>query len=84
MRAFGVHVARLRRDRGLTIDALAGKAHLDRKTVIAIEAGRKVARLTTTHSLAHALGVPMSELVRPICARHPGSATTQLPSDPLH
>lgn len=71
MKAFGIEVARLRRERGLTIDALAGLAQVDRKTVIAVEAGRKVARLNTAHSLAHALEVPLSELVRPICARHP-------------
>lgn len=70
LHAFGVEVARLRRERGLTIDRLAGLAYLDRKTIIAIEAGRKAARLTTAHSIAHALGVPLGELVEPLCARH--------------
>lgn len=70
MRAFGVEVARLRRGRGWSIDRLAEEADISRKTVIAIEGAQKGLRVSTAHAIAHALGVPLGELMGPICARH--------------
>ena len=29
------------------------------------------AKISTLHGIAHALGVPLTELVAPVCARHP-------------
>lgn len=71
LRALGVQVARQRKDRGWSIDRLAEATGVHRKTIIEIEAGRVAARISTLHGIAHALGVPLPELVAPVCARHP-------------
>lgn len=78
LRALGVEIARLRQDRGLSIDRMAEAAGVHRKTVIEIEAGRVAARITTLHGIAHALGVPLTDLVAPVCERHPKS--TKIPT----
>lgn len=39
--------------------------------MIEVEAGRVAVKINTLHGIAHALGVPLTELVAPICARHP-------------
>lgn len=61
--AFGHAVARLRRDRGWSIDRLAEVAGVSRKTVINVENAHKGVRLTTAHALATALDVRLAELV---------------------
>lgn len=71
LRALGVEVARLRHDRGWSIDRLAAGSGVHRKTIIEVEAGRVAAKVSTLHSIAHALGVPLTQLVAPLCARHP-------------
>ena len=76
LRAFGHEVARLRRAKGWSIDALAEAAGISRKTVMNVESARKGLRLTTAHDLAHALDVPLGELVAPLCARHTRSGPT--------
>ena len=76
LRALGVEIARLRRERGYSIDRLAEGTGVHRKTIIEVEAGRVAAKISTLHSVAHALGVPLTELVAPECARHPRSVTT--------
>ncbi|WP_181274671.1 helix-turn-helix transcriptional regulator [Brevibacterium oceani] len=53
------------------IDKLAEAAEVHRKSIIQIEAGRVAARISTLHSIAHALDVPLTELVAPVCVRHP-------------
>ena len=73
LRALGVEIARLRNERGRSLDYLAEAAGVHRKTLIQIEAGRVAARITTQHGIAHALGAPLTELVAPVCARHPKS-----------
>lgn len=70
-RALGAEIARLRRERGWSIDRLAEGSGVHRKTVIEVEAGRVAVKINTLHGIAHALGVPLTELVAPICARHP-------------
>jgi DNA-binding XRE family transcriptional regulator len=70
--AFGHEVARLRRERGWSIDVLAETAGISRKTVINVEGAKKGLRLSTAHDIAHALDVPLSELVVKLCERHSG------------
>lgn len=79
LRALGVEIARLRRERGMSIDRLAGAAEVHRKSIIQIEAGRVAAKISTLHGIAHALGVPLPELVVPVCARHPKAVATPTP-----
>lgn len=79
LRALGVEVARLRRERGMSIDRLAEAAGVHRKSIIQIEAGRVAAKISTLHGIAHALGVPLPELVAPVCARHPKAVETPTP-----
>lgn len=79
LRALGIEVARLRRDQGMSIDRLAEAAGVHRKSIIQIEAGRVSARISTLHGIAHALGVPLPELVAPVCARHPKAIGTPTP-----
>ena len=76
LRALGVEIARLRRDRGYSIDRLAEAAGVHRKSIIQVEAGRVAAKISTLHSIAHALGVPLADLLAPLCARHPKSIHT--------
>lgn len=71
LRALGVEVARLRKESRFSIDRLAEAAGVHRKTIIEVEAGRVAAKISTLHGIAHALGAPLTELVAPVCARHP-------------
>ncbi|MDK9638801.1 helix-turn-helix transcriptional regulator [Propionibacterium freudenreichii] len=77
LRALGVQVARLRHDRDWSIDRLAAGSGVHRKTIIEVEAGRVAAKVSTLHAIAHALGVPLAELVAPLCARHPKQVGVQ-------
>lgn len=79
LRALGIEIARLRHERNLSIERLAEAADVHRKTLIQIEAGRVAARISTLHAIAHALGVPLGELVASVCARHRKSARTPTP-----
>ena len=71
LRALGVAIARLRGEQGRSLDYLAEASGVHRKTIIQIEAGRVAARISTLHGIAHALGVPLGDLVAPVCERHP-------------
>ena len=71
LRALGAEIARLRHERGWSIDRLAEGSGAHRKTVIQIEAGRVATKISTLHGIAHAFGVPLAELVASVCARHP-------------
>lgn len=63
----------------MSIDRLAEATGVHRKTIIEVEAGRVAAKISTIHDIAHALGVPLPELVAPLCARHPKSVHTPTP-----
>lgn len=76
LRALGVGIARIRRERGISIDLLAELSGVHRKSIIQIEAGRVSAKISTLHGIAHALGVPLPDLVTPVCERHPKSIYT--------
>jgi transcriptional regulator with XRE-family HTH domain len=56
-RAFGDRVRELRKQAGLTQEALAGAAGMDRSFLAEIEGGRTNPSLDTMHRLADALGV---------------------------
>jgi len=60
----------------MSIDRLAEAAGVHRKTIIEIEAGRVAAKVSTLHGIAHALGIPLAELVAVLCERHPKSIGT--------
>lgn len=70
LQAFGHEVARLRAAKGWSIDTLAEAAGVSRKTIMNIEHASKGLRLSTAHALAHALEVPLPELVAPACESH--------------
>lgn len=79
LRALGIEIARLRHASSLSIDRLAEASEVHRKTLIQIEAGRVAPRITTLHAIAHALGVPLGDLVAPLCARHQRSVRMPTP-----
>jgi transcriptional regulator with XRE-family HTH domain len=60
----------------MSIDLLAELSGVHRKTIIQVEAGRVSAKITTLHGIAHALGIPLPELVTPVCERHSKSVHT--------
>ena len=60
------NVARLRLDRRLTQEQLAGEAGISRVALGKIERGAVVPRAGTLANLAAALGVPVGELVTPV------------------
>lgn len=62
LRAFGRQVRRLRASRGLSQEALADAAGLDRSYVGGIERGERNLSLTKIHKLAGALGAPVADL----------------------
>lgn len=71
-RALGHQIARLRAQRKWSIDRLAEEANVSRKSVINTEGAHNVPTLAMLHGLAHGLGVPLSDLVVTLCARHSG------------
>lgn len=76
----GYQLRRLRRLRGLTQEALADRANVSRDLVAKLEQGRRhTARITSLASLARALDVELSALVRR-ATRVPESASRR--SDP--
>lgn len=61
---------------GYSIDRLAEGSGVHRKTIIEVESGRVAAKISTIHAIAHALGVPLGELVSVLCERHSRSVGT--------
>ncbi|MGQ4334799.1 helix-turn-helix transcriptional regulator [Streptomyces hayashii] len=68
--ALRVTLARLRNERGRTFDELADRSGLARRTLIDLEHGRAAGTVTTWHALAHALDVPIEQLLGPLCGNH--------------
>ncbi|ALV48003.1 helix-turn-helix transcriptional regulator [Streptomyces althioticus] len=79
--ALRVHLARLRAERGWTFDELARRSGLARRTLIDLEHGRTTGSVTTWHSIAHALDVPLEDLLGTLCSDHtpPGSRDRDTP-----
>ncbi|MFD9636586.1 helix-turn-helix transcriptional regulator [Streptomyces violascens] len=65
--ALRLQLARLRGARGWSYDELARRSGLGRRTLIEIEQGRTIGSLKTWHALAHALAVPVEQLLGPLC-----------------
>jgi transcriptional regulator with XRE-family HTH domain len=61
---FGRNVCLMRRRRGLTQEALAKRAAMQRDSVQKIEAGKRSVRLGTLLALADAVGVDPCELLK--------------------
>jgi transcriptional regulator with XRE-family HTH domain len=57
-------VAQLRRQRGMTQEALAGKADINRVTLARLERAEHPPNLDTLERIARALGVTVGDLVR--------------------
>jgi putative transcriptional regulator len=68
--ALRLELSRLRAARGWTYDELAARSGLSRRTLIEIEQGRTIGSLATWHALAHALSVPVDQLLGPLCQGH--------------
>lgn len=63
---FALNVVRLRRERGLSQDALALEAGLHRTFVAHVERQMRNASLDSIEKLAKGLGVPVGDLLTPI------------------
>ena len=61
---FGRRVRELRKAKGFSQEALAEKCSLDRTYVSSVERGRRNLSLRSIRTIAEALGVSMSQLVR--------------------
>lgn len=72
--ALGREVARLRRERGLSLEGLAARSGVSRKSVVNVEQAHKAPDVRVLHGLAHGLGVPLSVLVVALCADHEAQA----------
>jgi transcriptional regulator with XRE-family HTH domain len=62
--AFGTHLRTLRKQRGLSQQALADEAEISWPTVQRVEAGTQSPTLEVLDALAQALGLSLSELLR--------------------
>ena len=63
-KAFGVVIGRLRTSRGMTQESLSGLAGIARSHLVALENGEKTVKLSTRWSIAYALELRPSELIR--------------------
>src|SRR5437764_992193 len=72
------HLRTVRQRRLMSQRELAEAAHVSKPTIIGLELGRQPARYGTIRSLAHALGVEPSELLR----SGPGSSGEIFPGEP--
>ena len=61
---FGARIRTLRQEQGLSQEALAALAHLDRTYISGIERGKRNVSLHNIEILANALGVDLPELFR--------------------
>jgi transcriptional regulator with XRE-family HTH domain len=66
IKAFGLVVKQIRKAQGLSQEALADEAHLDRTFISQLETGTKQASLTTIFRLAAALRIEASVLLRQV------------------
>lgn len=61
--ALGILVARIRHEKGWSIDRLADESGVGRRTIINLEGAIKTPRIDTLHAVAAALDVPLRDLV---------------------
>jgi transcriptional regulator with XRE-family HTH domain len=60
---FGLHLAGLRQQKGMTVQELASRSHLDPRQISRIEAGQVNLLFSTILALSRALSVPPEELL---------------------
>ncbi|MFJ9083862.1 helix-turn-helix domain-containing protein [Streptomyces sp. NPDC102384] len=70
LNALRLEFARLRAGHGWTYGELAGRTGLSHRTVIDLEHGRTTGTITTWHTIAHAFGVPLDQLLGALCSGH--------------
>ena len=63
-KAFGIVIGRLRLEKGLTQEKMSGLAGIARSHLAELEKGTKTAKLDTLWSLAYALELKPSALIR--------------------
>ena len=63
-KAFGIVISRLRTEKGMSQENLSAFAGIARSHLTMLENGKKTARLNTVFSIADALGIKPSELIR--------------------
>jgi transcriptional regulator with XRE-family HTH domain len=63
-KAFGIVISRLRTEKVMSQENLSAFAGIARSHLTMLENGRKTARLNTVFSIADALGIKPSELIR--------------------
>jgi transcriptional regulator with XRE-family HTH domain len=66
LRQLGDNAKRHRARTGLSQEALASRADLDRTLISAIENGKKLVRIDTLVKLARALGIPLDVLLKDV------------------
>lgn len=63
-RVIGDHIRAARREANLTQEKLAELSGMDRQSINRIEQGHQAALIDNLIRIAHALGVPLADLVR--------------------
>lgn len=61
--ALGIKIAKVRHEKGWSIDRLAEESGVGRRTIINLEGALKTPRIDTLYAVAAALDVPLTELV---------------------
>jgi transcriptional regulator with XRE-family HTH domain len=70
-RLVGGNTARIRKEQGLTQEALAEKSGLSQQYISGLESGHRNPTIVTLFELANALGVSHVELVQPLRTKLP-------------
>lgn len=65
--ALGHAISAARSARGMTLDMLAGASGVSRRSLSYIEAGTNSPTAKTLHAIAHAVGIPVGDLIRAGC-----------------
>ena len=63
MSSFGDNLRKIRRDRGLSMDALAELAHTSKQVLSRYENGERTPKISMAKAIADALGVPLLDLM---------------------
>lgn len=66
LRAFGKHLADIRKNKGMTQSGLAERVNMSVVTIAYLETGKRWVRINTLYKIAKALGVDMGDLLKGI------------------
>ena len=64
IKSFGMHIRKLRKQKGLTMEKLAELADIDYRQVAYIEKGETNVTISTIFALSKALELPMEDLLK--------------------